>query len=282
MLIPDKTITKYGLTINQKIIPMGTIWKKDWNVYRKGDLFKADKLMTKCIGITIHNTNDLVNVYDDAEQYTRATYPNQNMGDARVHFYVDDVSAWQNLELNEIGWHASTGAKGKGNIDTIAIESIMDGSGSKEDLGAYENTIKLTATLLYENNWTVKDIYTHKYWSGKNCPIYILPKWQEFIDKVQEFLDYIKKENGKSTTLYYVQVGAFSSIENANRCVLDLKSKAYKDAFVRDNKDSIDTTLITQQIREEFENEYAEKLEKLDQEKKEFKNKVIRFIESEV
>ena len=35
-------------------------------------------------GVTIHNTNDLQNVEEDAEQYTRAPWPNANMNDARV------------------------------------------------------------------------------------------------------------------------------------------------------------------------------------------------------
>lgn len=83
------------------------------------------------------------------------------------------------------------------------------------------------------------------------------------------------------TPLYRVQVGAFNSIENANRCVLDLKSKGYSPIIKNDNN-VLDSTLITQQIREELEKEYIEKLEKLDEEKKEIKNKIIKFIESEV
>ena len=55
---------------------------------------KIDKLR----GITIHNTG-WINVSSSttpAEQYTRATY-NGNMKDVRVHFYVDNICAWQNL-----------------------------------------------------------------------------------------------------------------------------------------------------------------------------------------
>ena len=141
-LTPDATRTEYGLVINQKIIPWGAVWPKDSGKYTKGQKYKADRRLSggtgKVAGVTIHNTADLPNVEEDAEQYTRATWPNANMNDARVHYYVDDINAWQNLEDTEVGWHAGDGS-GSGNGTTIAIEIIMDGSGSKEDLGAEEN-----------------------------------------------------------------------------------------------------------------------------------------------
>lgn len=79
----------------------------------------------RVIGVTIHNT-DWISVADGttpAEQYTRATV-NGNMNDVRVHFYVDDTCAWQNLPLTLSGWHAADG-DGDGNLRTIAIECIM-------------------------------------------------------------------------------------------------------------------------------------------------------------
>ena len=53
------------------------------------------------VGITIHNTDwiSVANGTTPAEQYTRATV-NGNMNDVRVHFYVDDKCAWQNLPLD--------------------------------------------------------------------------------------------------------------------------------------------------------------------------------------
>ena len=77
------------------------------------------------MGVTIHNTDAIkVNGTTMAEQYTRATY-NGNMGTVRVHFYVDDTEAWQNLPLDWQGWHAADGS-GNGNARTIAIECIGD------------------------------------------------------------------------------------------------------------------------------------------------------------
>jgi len=196
-LTPDATRTECGLVINEKIIPWGAKWPKDSGKYKKGQKFKADKRLSggtgKVAGVTIHNTNDLENVEEDAEQYTRATWPNANMNDARVHYYVDDINAWQNLEDTEVGWHAGDGS-GPGNGTTIAIEIIMDGSGSKEDLGAEANGVILAALLLKKYGLTVEQLYTHNHWMGhpdaivqgarKNCPLYILPHWEQFKAKV--------------------------------------------------------------------------------------------------
>ena len=196
-LTPDATRTECGLVINEKIIPWGAKWPKDSGKYKKGQKFKADKRLSggtgKVAGVTIHNTNDLENVEEDAEQYTRATWPNANMNDARVHYYVDDINAWQNLEDTEVGWHAGDGS-GPGNGTTISIEIIMDGSGSKEDLKAEENGAILAAILLKKYGLTVDQLYTHNHWMGhpdaivqgarKNCPLYILPHWEQFKAKV--------------------------------------------------------------------------------------------------
>ena len=196
-LTPDATRTEYGLVINQKIIPWGAVWPKDSGKYKKGQKFKADKRLSggtgKVAGVTIHNTNDLENVEEDAEQYTRATWPNANMNDARVHYYVDDINAWQNLEDTEVGWHAGDGS-GPGNGTTISIEIIMDGTGSKEDLGAEANGVILAALLLKKYGLTVEQLYTHNHWMGhpdaivqgarKNCPLYILPHWEQFKARV--------------------------------------------------------------------------------------------------
>ena len=85
---------------------------------KKGQPMKpCRKMMIK--GVTVHNTGDLANVDDDAEQYTRATL-NGNMGGVVVHYYVDDRAIWQNLREDEQGWHAAD-SFGPGNTTTIAI-----------------------------------------------------------------------------------------------------------------------------------------------------------------
>ena len=55
-----------------------------------------------------------------------------------------------------------------GNLDTISIESIAD------DPHSTDTTSKLAAYLLNKHKLTINDLYTHKYFSGKQCPLYIL------------------------------------------------------------------------------------------------------------
>lgn len=181
----DTTYNAGGLPVKVKKIPFGTRWIKDCCGFRKGDLYKADRLMTggtgKILGITIHNTDDSA----DAATYTLATF-NQNMNTARVHFYVDDKEAWQNLEINEVGWHSGMGDLNKGNDSYIAIEIIMGAGYSEKDRRAESNGALLTAYLLRITGLSFDDIVTHKHWSGKNCPAFILPHWEDFMDLVKE------------------------------------------------------------------------------------------------
>ncbi len=182
-----------GVPVKVKKIPYGTRWKKNYGTFFEGDLYKADRLMTKgtgkVLGITIHNTDDSA----DAATYTLATF-NQNMGSARVHFYVDDREAWQNLELNEVGWHAGTGDTSLGNDSYIAIEIIMGKNYTEKDRLAEENGASLTAYLLHVLGLSVSDIVTHKHWNGKECPLYILPHWNEFLALVTKKYKELEKQ----------------------------------------------------------------------------------------
>lgn len=203
MLIPDKTYVRHGLTINEKFIP-------DNATRRDGKPMKPGRLLSggtgKIKGVTIHNTTDLPGVHDDAEQYTRATWPNRNMRDVVVHFYVDDVGAWQNLRLNEVGAHAADG-RGPGNDSTIAIEIIMTNNNNKEDQAARENGAKLAAMILVDAGLTISDLYTHNHWMGlpdrivygasKNCPLYILPTWTDFKKRVAAHMNNMRQAPAK-------------------------------------------------------------------------------------
>ena len=199
-LTPDSVYKIKNLTVNVKKIPFGTRWKKDSAGFKKGDLYKADRLMTKgtgkILGITIHNTGNS----SDAETYTRATF-NQNMNSSRVHFYVDALEAWQNLEENEVGWHAGTGDKSIGNDSYMAIEIIMGGKGDEKDIRAKENGALLTAHLLCKYGLTVDNVVTHKHWSGKNCPIHILPHWEKFIELVKKYQTELSQEKDKEESV---------------------------------------------------------------------------------
>ncbi len=254
-LTPDKTRTENGVKINEKIIPWGAVWAKDYGSYKKGDKYKADRLLSggtgKVQGITVHNTDGGAN----AETYTRATYPNQNMKDARVHYYTDDVEAWQNLKENEVGWHAGDG-RGNGNETTVSIEIIMKGAAIKDDAKAEDNGARLAAAILARHGLTVDQLYTHNHWMGlpdnivsgarKNCLLYILPHWAAFKERVRVYLASMTGTTQPTTPeapatpakAYYrvrktwadskTQIGAFSVYENAKKAADDNREAGYK------------------------------------------------------
>ena len=207
MLTPDKITVINGVKVNEYLLA-------NHNVNRITLPPMRSKLF---IGVTMHNTEDLPRVEDDAEQYTRATV-NGNMGTVRTQLYTDDLGAWQNLEFDRCNWTCADGT-GQGNMQTIAIECIMSGTTGAENLKARDNAARLAAYILHKYGLTVDNLYTHTYWlhvrdghtklsdtanidkwcttphSYKTCPYYIIPDWLGFKKLVDK---YIKQLGGKS------------------------------------------------------------------------------------
>lgn len=188
LLKPNVIYIINGVTIREKIIPDDTRWKDSSKAAKAGftanSLYKKQKKLSDNTGkvkyITVHNTDDLKNVDDDAEQYTRATY-NENMGSARVHFYIDDIGAWQNLRAGtgmcladpegsaEVGWHAGDGSVSDGgNMTSIGIEVIMNDNDA-HDAAAKDNGARIVAWLLWKHGLTVDAVVSHTYWVNKSA-----------------------------------------------------------------------------------------------------------------
>lgn len=186
ILKPNYTYTANGVIVCEKIIPDGTRWKSDSKAFTAGfgakALYKKEVKLSDNTGkpqfVTIHNTDDIRGVMDDGEQYTRATY-NENMGSARVHFYVDDTCAWQNLKAGtnmtpndpagsaEVGWHVGDGSvPDGGNMTSLSIEIIMDKNGDNNN-AARENGARLAAWLLWKYGLDISRLVTHTYWVNK-------------------------------------------------------------------------------------------------------------------
>lgn len=237
-LTPDKIEVLNGVTVKTYLLTQ----------HNPNKISLPKNAMLAPIGVTIHNT-EAINVASNttmAEQYTRATI-NGNMNTVRVHFYVDDTCAWQNLPINIDSWHAADG-NGNGNRKTISFEVI--GNSAK----AEANAAKLAAYFLNKIGKTPEDgLFTHTYWLNvrdgkkgtidylntlkhpyKTCPIYIIPHWSSFKNNVKtEFSKLNKTEVSSSPTissqpaeLFRVrknwddaktQIGAYSSLENAKK-----------------------------------------------------------------
>jgi N-acetylmuramoyl-L-alanine amidase CwlA len=196
-LQPDSQTVINGVIVNEY-----SLYKHNVKGISMPPLFKK-----KIIGVTIHNT-DWINAASGttpAEQYTRATR-NGNMKTVRVHFYVDNVCAWQNLPYEYQGWHAADGS-GNGNTATIAIECIMSSKYNDKDKRSEDNCARLAAALLKKYGLGIENLYTHTHWLNvrdgikgttdylntrknkyKNCPLYILPHWEAFKNKVLMYM----------------------------------------------------------------------------------------------
>ena len=151
-------------------------------------LISPEKYSIKCpyslspIGITVHNTDNLASAANEI------AYMERNDKEISYHFAVDEKEIIQALPLDRNGWHAGDGATGSGNRRTIAIEICRSTS---EDLSLFlqaeKNAAWLCASLCMQNGWTTKDIYTHKHWSGKNCPHKTLELgWDRFLAMVEQ------------------------------------------------------------------------------------------------
>lgn len=194
-LTPDNVRYENGVKICEKIIPDSAVWNKNYTeggyTYLRGTQYKANRALTAMRGVTIHNTGRIKvpSGTTMAEQYTRATYPNCNMGSVRVHYYVDENEAWQNLDEVEVGWHAADGNYGPGNSTTIAIEIIMDGSDAEYNRIAEDNGARLCAAILKRHGLDETAVYQHHDWyARKDCPAYIRPHWDTFLAAVRQYL----------------------------------------------------------------------------------------------
>lgn len=238
ILRPDTTTTLNGVKINEYLLT-----KHNPNRIAMPSVSMEGKV----IGVTVHNTDQIsvASGTTPAEQYTRATV-NGNMNDVRVHYYVYNVCAWQNLPLSLSGWHAADGS-GNGNRRTVSIECIMSSAYNDKDKKSEDNCARLAAALLKKYGLDINHLYTHTHWlnvrdgkSGtvdylnttrnpyKMCPAYILPHWAEFKKKVQAYMNVGSSTPATSSPkqLYRVrkswsdaksQIGAFSSLENAKK-----------------------------------------------------------------
>ena len=162
-------------------------------------LISPEKYSIKCpytlspIGITVHNTAN------SASAANEIAYMAGNDKETSYHFAVDEKEIIQALPLDRNGWHAGDGATGSGNRRTIAIEICRSTS---ENLGLFlqaeKNAAWLCASLCLEHGWTTKDIYTHKHWSGKNCPHKTLELgWDRFLAMVEQNMTEMSKPEKK-------------------------------------------------------------------------------------
>ncbi|MFP3414420.1 S-layer homology domain-containing protein [Bacillus sp. SIMBA_074] len=157
----------YGVTFKEMIVPKG-----NENI-RPG--YAMDPKY-----ITIHetaNTSKGANALNHAKYLDSQARGNTDRS-ASWHFTVDDKEIYQHLPLNEVGWHAGNKA---GNYESIGIEIAVNSDGDYAK--AVENARKLAAYLMNELNISLDHVQKHQFWSGKNCPAFMIQRgqWDAFL-----------------------------------------------------------------------------------------------------
>ncbi|MFA5482488.1 MAG: N-acetylmuramoyl-L-alanine amidase [Bacilli bacterium] len=146
--------------------------------------------------IVIHNTGM---AHPTATAKGLDEYIHTTTREASWHFSVDDKEAFQQIPIDEVGWHAGDGRNiypevwlndkgfhlGGGNLCGIGIEScVYKGVDFNKVL---RNLANLTADLLIKYNLGINAIKQHYDFSSKNCPQVIreAKRWDEFIHLVK-------------------------------------------------------------------------------------------------
>ena len=172
--------------------------------------------------IVVHNTAN------DASAKNEVAYMIKNNNEVSFHYAVDDKEVVQGIPENRNAWHASDGAKGKGNREGIAIEICYSKSGGDKFVKSEQNAVELIVDILKRYGWGIDKVTKHKDYCTKYCPHRTLDMgWDRFIKMVEAKLN--AKPAATSTTLYRVrktwkdaasQIGSYKSLDNAKKACI--------------------------------------------------------------
>lgn len=147
---------------------------------------KAPRTMTPK-GICIHNT------YNKASANNEISYMTTNKSSTSYHTAIDEKEVIQAIPYNR-----TTNACGDryGNDNYIQIE-ICHSTGDMEKFRqAEKNTVKYIVSLMLDYGFTINNIKTHQFFSGKKCPHKTLELgWNRFIDMVKD--EYVKQKRNQ-------------------------------------------------------------------------------------
>ena len=193
-------------------------------------LITQDKYGIKCPysmqpkGICVHNTAN------DASAKNEISYMKSNNMEVSFHVAIDDVEAIQGIPFNRNAWHSGDGANGEGNRNYIALEICYSKSGGTKFTNAEKRAAKEIALLLKQYGWTINNVKKHQDFSNKYCPHRTLDNgWKRFLTMIEVELSNLNKP--ANTVKYRVVTGSFSSLDNANARVKELKAKGF-DSFI--------------------------------------------------
>ena len=184
-------------------------------------LEKVTKIAVHYVGnpkSTAKNNRDYFeNLKDTHERYVSA------------HFIIGlEGEIIQCIPLNE--WSYCTN---QANGYSISIECCHRDSTGKFNGATEDSLVELCAFLCQKFGLSADDIIRHYDVTGKRCPLWYVDHPNDFIafrERVREAVSGSAVNDGQK--MYYVQVGAFSSKENAEK-YLETVKKDYPNAFIK-------------------------------------------------
>lgn len=245
-----------------------------WNEYllKNHNINRIDlppKRKDSFLGVTIHCTEDLKNVEDDGKQYTAATI-NNAMGGVCTTLYIDELGAWQNLDLDSMNYTCGDGIAGWGNSRTISLEVIMNGTTGEDNLKAKDNAARIAAFLLYQYGKTANDLYTHNYWLNirngvkgsyeylctartptRHCPYYILTDGNNGWDKFRRLVDQYLVQLGGKSVFGNITSTATSTVETSKTTPVKYIMKSLGMAAIRNNPNK-SSSLIKRVVKGDY------------------------------
>lgn len=176
--------------------------------------------------IVVHDTG---NRDKGADAMVHFKYFNGGDRQASAHFFVDDKTIMQLIEIKDKAWHCGDGMnkKGIGNSNSIGIEICINSDSNYKI--TLEKTAELVAMLQIQHNILENKIVRHYDASGKNCPQTMNNKgdWTEWInfkmqikEKYNQMISYQNNNSVKNSTEQKVQPkseGDKTSTQNIKR-----------------------------------------------------------------
>lgn len=196
--------------------------------------------------IVIHFTANDGDSDESNANYFRS--PNRK---ASAHFFVDDDSITQSVDIKNIAWHCggsvysdiakTGGAKYHNrctNANSIGIELCDTVKDGKHNISkkTYNNAVKLVRALMDDYNIDINHVIRHFDITGKYCPRYwCLPygnnnAWNKFKNDIVNNKVTSDKNNNTEGLLYRVrktwndvksQIGAYTNLDNAKKACKD-------------------------------------------------------------
>ncbi|WP_353475339.1 N-acetylmuramoyl-L-alanine amidase [Salipiger sp. H15] len=152
--------------------------------------------------ITLHNTSN-TGAGADAAAHARFvtetgfyTLASGRKNWVSWHYTVDDKECYKHLPINEKAWHA-----GPANASSIGIETCMNAG--IDQAAADDRLARLVAVLRFDLGLRRSDIKSHRDWTGKNCPILLLPKWDRLMDRIDHYVAEIEAAEGASPQIAF-------------------------------------------------------------------------------